>query len=171
MRYPFITSLLALCVTGAMFALPAYAKTTVENTFVVESNTGGNVVSGGTVIEGTERSSVSITTVIDGEVVEDIHETSSGEPVLIERTHAASTTDAHTYSRVRLNTIQEERVAPIISQALFATSSTSTITNTRELLAAVSEVAGQRHPLLTYTLGLFSRTLAYALFNLFDHAL
>ena len=57
----------------------------VTNSVSVSSNSGGNSVSGGEVVEGTTLNSVDIETTLNGETVQDIHETSTDD-IIIEKT-------------------------------------------------------------------------------------
>lgn len=85
------TTLYALVLGAAMFALPAlaYADTvTIENSVSASVQTGGNTASGGsssgmdgedgTIVEGTTHVSVSAQTVVNGEVVDDITKEEDG---------------------------------------------------------------------------------------------
>lgn len=68
----------ALMLTAS--ASTVYAgESNIENSFEFNVNTGGN--SAETVSEGTQSVTVDMTTVIDGEVVEDVHETYTGTSV------------------------------------------------------------------------------------------
>lgn len=107
----FIISLVIL----ACALLPANAtqaaESSVVNSISVSSHSGGNSASGGnasngqdgasggTVITGSTQSSVDITTIINGTVVEDIHETATDTPLVIRR--VTSTTSGNTSSSIR----------------------------------------------------------------------
>lgn len=87
---------------GLFMPVVARAGTAVVNNSVqVHSTTGGNVSTGGVVVEGATNSSVSVKTVVDGKVVEAHEETSQGEP--IEYAHTATGTNASVSTQVRIN--------------------------------------------------------------------
>jgi len=105
----FIPILVGVLYAGG--ALPVHAaNTTVTNTISVTSSTGGNSANGGangaagTVDEGTAHASADITTTVNGTTVEDIHERSDGEPIVIDRTSVSADGHATTVSALRLNT-------------------------------------------------------------------
>lgn len=72
------TLFFALALLGAAHMANA-GETSIENSFDFNVNTGGN--SGAHVSEGTASVTIDMTTVIDGEVVEDVHETYTGTSV------------------------------------------------------------------------------------------
>ncbi len=78
---------------------PVYASTNVVNNISISSNSGGNVAKNGETIKGKLESSADITTIINGEIVEDVHKTSKGESVHIEHTvvsnNGSTTTSTH----------------------------------------------------------------------------
>lgn len=78
---------------------PVYASTNVVNNISISSNSGGNVAKNGETIKGKSESSADITTIINGEIVEDVHKTSKVESVHIEHTvvsnNGSTTTSAH----------------------------------------------------------------------------
>ncbi len=169
MKILFIAIVLALTVLYAGGTHTTYAKSSVINTIEIENNTGGNVVKGGRVIEGTEESSVSITTVIDGEVVVDIHETSSGEPLVIERTVKASTTDAVSTTIVELYTGESEvsTDASTIRRTLADEYVATSEVNTSDVEDFEIERSEGRTRLFAGIFEAFTRTLAYVLSNIF----
>ncbi len=76
-----------------------YASTNVVNNISISSNSGGNVAKNGETIKGKSESFADITTIINGEIVEDVHKTSKGESVYIEHTvvsnNGSATTSTH----------------------------------------------------------------------------
>jgi hypothetical protein len=85
MRKNFIKILSTLVLFG--IAPTLFAETVIKNNVSSSASTGGNQASGGTVIQGDSSASVSIETVVNGQVVTDIQETkvsTDGTPVEIE---------------------------------------------------------------------------------------
>lgn len=123
-----------LCI--AALPVAAFARTTViENTVRTTTNTGGANVSGGqggdggssrngsrgadgddgqdgSVTRGTSESRIDITTVIDGEVVEDIHEVHHGE-TSVRSTRTATTSNARveTSYDIQMGTVEQQTTA------------------------------------------------------------
>jgi hypothetical protein len=76
-----------LIVTVLAVARGVLAETVIKNNVSSSASTGGNQASGGSVIQGESSASVSIETVVNGQVVTDIQETKvsiDGTPVEIE---------------------------------------------------------------------------------------
>lgn len=81
------------------------SRSSVINTINVSSNTGGQNAAGGTVTEGTSVRTVDIVTEVDGEVVEEVHESrTDSDPFSIVRTTTSSTSDARVYTSVDMGT-------------------------------------------------------------------
>lgn len=145
---------------------PVVAASSVTNSFVVESNTGGNVVQNGRVVEGSEESSVSITTVIDGEVVVDIQESSQGEPILLEQTVEASTSDAVVTTLVQLNN-ESEAASSIEKRSAVDSFIALTAPNTSDENGADEALEVRQTNFFGFTLQSFSRLVTYVLSNFF----
>lgn len=84
----FITATFIGAWLGIIAVTPVVAHAgTVNNTVVIKSESSSAVVTHGThVRSGTSSTEVRITSVVNGETVLDIHETSSGEPIDIRET-------------------------------------------------------------------------------------
>jgi hypothetical protein len=89
----------------ALSVSTVYAETTVINSINVSARSGGSVVKNGEVRQGTSVSSVDITTTVNSETVEDIHErTTDGTPIRIERTTYATSSDASVRTNIESTT-------------------------------------------------------------------
>lgn len=171
----FLTLIVSTCLkpTDSLYA------DTVINNFSVKSNSGGNTAKDGEVIQGKTTSSVDITTRINGEIVEDIHEKSSSEYVQVEHSVIANGSS----SDITTNVVTEEKqathggtVEPLVRQPVETVSKTETtasIINTNEklddaLFAQNTEAVGHIH-LLERIFFTFSKTFTYVLSNIFSY--
>lgn len=195
MRYLFISIVLAT--TGCLIITPtavAYAETSVINTISAQTTTGGNTASHGTVTTGESRATVDITTIVDGEMVEDIHEEArDGESVVIKQTIEARTTDTVTTTDVKVHTNAgtahsldarnpaddmstsikslNEMLLTGTSTASSSEHATTTISNVNEARdeASTTDTTEETSPtLLTRVVEAVTRAIAYVLSNLFS---
>jgi len=144
MRYLYISILLVAIATIGTLPHPIllFAETSVVNNISIQANSGGNTAQNGEIIKGTTQSSVDITTVIDGETVEDIHESSSGTPIHIERTTTTHTGNATATTRIdmRGNTSQQVTAYDIQASRPDDTATTTEASSTH--ITNISEHAG-----------------------------
>lgn len=108
----FTTSIMIILIGLVAPAVVRAATSVVNNSVQMYSNTGGNVSSGGVVTEGKSESSVSVTTVINGEVVESYEHTTQGQPVEYTRTVSEGDAEVNTHVRVETNTGAVKETAP-----------------------------------------------------------
>lgn len=190
MNYLYIISLLVA--TAVSFSLCAtktsYAETVINN-FSVEAHSGGNTVKNGETVTGKTESSVDITTTVDGEVVEDIHETSSKGSVYVE--HTVVTSDSKTITTTNTDSEEAEPyAAPIVIESddvastvvepqtsrlddtTATNASSATIISINEAPGttsiALSEENTKNPSLLARFFSAVSKTLAYVLSNIFS---
>jgi len=83
------------------------ADTSVTNNISITSSSGGNSAVGGEVIEGEESATIDIETVVNGETIEDIHETYTGDEldngVTIESSHQGENVSVETTVQTSVN--------------------------------------------------------------------
>ena len=177
-----LVSLLAMPASSVVVA----GTTSVVNTVSVSSNTGGQNASNGTVSEGKSTASVDIYTVIDGEVVEDTHETvTNDEYVRIDKTATATSTNARVQTNVLLQAGAQteaqdtedattERRTPITSTSTLAPSIeddaefiNSNDGNTDQDSQEIVEEMADHTSLFTRVIESVTRTIAYVLSKLF----
>lgn len=108
------TLFFALALLGAAQIVHA-GDTSIENSFNFNVNTGAN--NGEDVSEGTASVTIDMTTVIDGEVVEDIHETYTGTSVS-ERYESRKETSGGGESAVRYTVETGTEWEPKVEQAV-----------------------------------------------------
>jgi len=134
----------------------------------VSSNTGGNTSENGVVIEGNSRSSVDIVTKINGETIEEIHETSSNGSIHIESNvisnNDESVSETHVYKdghEVEADTVRLENDE---TPEHLATNIISSL-NTESIEETEGEFM-QTYSLLKTLFINFSRTINHVLSNL-----
>lgn len=183
----FVVTVLVSAVLLATAPFVCAADTTVVNSISVSSHSGGNVANGGRVVEGRSSASADITTIVNGEVVEDVHEhvTSDDAPVSINRTMVATSTNARVQTRVQLDAdtdtntqeqgtsraTHEDALAPQSSAATTtAETSTTAIINRNDTgTGSQARAADARaQTLLTRIVDSVTRAFAYVLSKLFS---
>jgi len=141
------------------YAYVANAETSIVNTIHVESSTGGNVVSGEVVSSGSSYSSVEITTIKNGDVVQHIATSSEGAPIRITETYESVEGDTYAYSKVQLNAEATPTLAEATQEEQFI--------NQRATAEVEHSEDAQPQRIFSQTASFVSRILAYVLSTLF----
>jgi hypothetical protein len=188
MNYLYIISLVAITIVSLSLCATktSYAETVI-NSISVEAHSGGNTAKNGETVIGTTESSVDITTIVDGEVLEDIHETSTKGYVYVEHTVVAN--DSKTITTTNIDTEEPEPYAaplilePSVAQIVVesqtsrlddtATTNASSATiisiQTADTASIAMSEANIEHPsLFVRFFSAVSKTLAYVLSNIFS---
>jgi len=149
---------------------------TVENTFTVRANSGGNTAQNGEIVSGETRSSIDITTSINGEVVEDVHETSTDGYLRVESTVVANDTEAETTTTVATQPTTNDVSGDTVTKAFYftddvATATPSTIINlteTTDKRPTESETSTVHTSFFARFFSRISTTFTYVLSKLFS---
>jgi hypothetical protein len=105
-HYRFWTILLTATLLAAFPALLFAENTSVSNQIHVSSKSGGNTAQSGEVVTGTAQNSVSVKTIVNGEVVEDF---SSQSADAISYTKSASTENSSVHTEVQAEVQSQAR--------------------------------------------------------------
>lgn len=162
-----------LLVAGSLLFGPipiatAHAASNVSNTISVVSNTGGNHIEAGVIHEGTGYSSVDIITMVDGETIVDIHETSTGTPVVIEDVTTTSTNNTVVTTDIRLNAHDEIQEYVSITSVDAELTTTSSAPITQLIDEKIEDAPEQEHSLMARIVDSITRTVAYVVSKLFS---
>ncbi|HCC05377.1 TPA: hypothetical protein DEP58_03695 [Patescibacteria group bacterium] len=170
-HYIFTAATIALLVLTALCVYSPAEAGSVQNNFTVRAGSGGNTAEDGEIVTGETKSSVDIKTTVDGEVVEEIHETSTDGYLRIESTvisnnqksFATTTVEARTTQNASgTNTFTDEPV-------VYTTSPSTIITLTETSNESSTEFESTEHT--SFFARLFTRistTFTYVLSRLFS---
>ncbi len=113
---PKIQQIYVAALIASFFPMSLAAETTeIKNIVSAHSSSGGNVVSEGEVVTGKAKNSISVQTVVNGQVVENFSSTSD-KPVSYERTTTLQT--GTVTSKVNASTTVEAVVKTTIAKAI-----------------------------------------------------
>ncbi|KKU19032.1 MAG: hypothetical protein UX30_C0020G0011 [Candidatus Saccharibacteria bacterium GW2011_GWA2_46_10] len=127
-HYILIAGTISLLILTALCVYSPVHAGSVQNSFTVQAKSGGNTAKNGETISGESKSSIDITTTIDGEVVEDIHETSTDGYLRVESTVVANDTEAETTTTVATQPTTNDVSEGTVTKAFYFTDDVATAT-------------------------------------------
>jgi len=104
----------ALAILCVLFIANTYlaqaGESYITNTISVSSNSGGNSASNGAIVQGTTTSTLNIETIVDGEVVAEVHETHDSEQVYVEEVIVVNEKESVVKTGIVINGELKEKV-------------------------------------------------------------